>query len=563
MKVLVLGGYGVFGERLARLLVRDGHTVTIAGRDAGKARALADALGCASVRMDRQRDLHLLSGHHVVVDAAGPFHAYGEDPYRLARTAIAAGLHYADLADDAKFCAGIACLDAEARAAGCCVVSGLSSVPALSSAAVRALAGTAIPKVIDIAILPGNRSPRGLSVMASILSQVGQPMQVRRGGRWVAATGWSGPRSYRLPGGMVRQGWQIEVPDLTLFPAHFGAETVQFRAGLELAVMRYGLAAFARLRRWFGIPVNRPVIRAFKLAADLLSPFGSGRGGMSVMVIAGDERRWWRLLVEDGDGPFIPAIATRALLRRDTLRAGAGPALEAVTLEEAEAAMSDLSVRTECSTEALASLFPGVLGASFASLPAPIRATHLTADVGHWQGTASVQRGTSLWSRVLGRLFGFPPTGEEVPVEVTKTVTAKGETWQRRFGTRIFRSRLAASAGGMTESFGPFTFRLGLKVEGDALHYPVLSGRLGPVPLPRWLLPVSVAREHVRDDRFCFDVKILAPVTKALLVHYQGWLQHSGPAAATGTQSSLPALDGAERDIGTACQNQQDAATRP
>lgn len=529
MKVLVLGGYGVFGERLARLLVRDGHAVTIAGRDGGKAQALADVLGCAALRMDRGQDLHLLAGYQVVVDAAGPFHAYGDDPYRLPRAAIAAGVHYLDLADNARFCAGIACLDAEAKAAGCCVLSGLSSVPALSSAAVRALAGTGVPQVIDIAILPGNRSPRGLSVMASILSQAGQPMQVWRGGRWMPATGWSAPRSYRLPGGLIRQGWQIEVPDLLLFPAHFRAETVQFRAGLELAAMRYGLAAFAGLRRRFRIPVNRPVLRAFKLAADLLAPFGSGRGGMSVMVVTGQERRWWRLLAEDGDGPFIPAIAARALLRRDRLPAGAGPALEAITLDEAEAAMADLHVRTERATEPAVPLFLGVLGPSFASLPAPVRATHLTMDVGHWRGRASVLRGTGLWSRVLGGLFGFPPTGEDVPVEVVKTATATGETWQRRFGARIFRSRLAASAGGMTESFGPFTFLLGLQVQDDALHFPVHSGRLGPLPLPRWLLPVSISREHARDGRFCFDVRILAPVTRGLLVHYRGFLDPAGP----------------------------------
>ncbi|UFS67394.1 DUF4166 domain-containing protein [Paracoccus denitrificans] len=525
MKVLILGGYGVFGERLARLLVRDGHEVTIAGRDLAKAQALADRLGCAALRMDRETDLHLLAGHQAVIDAAGPFHAYGEDPYALARAAIAGGLHYLDLCDNATFCAGIASLDAEARAAGSCVLSGLSSVPALSSAAVRALAGSEAPQVIETAILPGNRSPRGLSVMTSILSQVGRPMPVWRGGRWRRATGWSGPRRYRLPGGLVRQGWQIEVPDLALFPAHFGAKTVEFRAGLELAVMRYGLAGLAALRRRLPIPVNRPVVRTFKLAADLLAPFGSGRGGMSVMVIAGQERRWWRLLAEDGDGPFIPAIATRALLRRDALPAGARPALEAITLEEAEAAMSDLKVRTERACEPVVPLFPRVLGPAFETLPAPIRATHQTTDVSHWRGHASVRRGSGPWSRLLGRLFGFPPAGEGVPVEVTKTVTPKGETWQRRFGTRVFRSHLSASARGMTESFGPFTFLLGLKVQEEALHYPVMSGRLGPLPLPRWLLPASVAQEHVRDGRFHFDVKILAPVTGALLVHYRGSLE--------------------------------------
>jgi uncharacterized protein YbjT (DUF2867 family) len=42
MKVLVLGGHGVFGERVLRLLRRDGHEVTVAGRDLASAQRLAD-----------------------------------------------------------------------------------------------------------------------------------------------------------------------------------------------------------------------------------------------------------------------------------------------------------------------------------------------------------------------------------------------------------------------------------------------------------------------------------------------------------------------------------------
>ncbi len=530
MKVLILGGYGVFGARMARLLLRDGHHVTVAGRNGAAAQALAAELGCAAVCMDREGDLGALAGHDVVVDAAGPFHAYGRDRYRLARAALQAGLHYLDLSDNAEFCAGIVALDGQARAAGLCAISGLSSVPALSSAAVRALSGTDLPQVIDMAILPGNRSPRGLSVMESILTQAGQPMQVWRGGRWTRAAGWSDPRYYRLPEGVIRQGWQIEVPDLALFPHHFGAETVLFRAGLELWVMRYGLAAFARLRRLIAFPVTRPLLRGFKLVADLLAPFGSGRGGMSVMVIAGGECRVWRLLARDGDGPFIPTIAVRALLRRDHLPQGAIPALEVITLAEAEAAMADLQVSCEQDCQPFLPIFPRVLGADFAALSACVRATHLSADISRWQGRASVARGASRWSRLLGWIFRFPPASEDVPVEVTKIATARGEIWQRRFGRRQFRSQLAATPAGLTERFGPFTFQLGLRVENAALHFPIRSGRLGPLPLPRWMLPVSEAREYARDGRFHFDVRLLAPLSRDLLVHYRGTLGKAAPA---------------------------------
>ena len=529
MRILLLGGYGVFGVRLARLLVADGHDVCIAGRNLDRAQACARDLGCRAMGLDRAGPLDAVADHQVVIDAAGPFHAYGADPYRLARAALAAGAHYLDLSDDAAFCLGISALDAEARRAGCCVLSGLSTVPALSSAAVRALAGAEVPRVIDVAILPGNRAPRGLSVMQSILSGAGRPMPVWRGQQWDRVPGWSGPADYALPGGLIRQGWQIAVPDQRLFPAHFGADTVRFRAGLELAVMRYGLAAFALLRRRVPVPVTRPMVRVVKLLADALAPFGSGRGGMSVTVITDHETRRWTLLAEAGDGPYIPAIAARALLRRPTLPAGAGPAVEAVTLAEAEAAMSDLRVRSDRSVTANDLLFPRVLGDSFALLPDQIRQTHLTLDRSRWTGRCEVQRGTGLWSRLLCALFRFPPASADVAVEVTKTVTPRGEIWQRRFGDRCFRSHLSATSGRLQERFGPFTFTIGLQVRDGALHYPVTAGRLGPVPLPRWMLPVSVAREHVSDGRFRFDVELLAPLTKRRMVRYRGWLRAKPP----------------------------------
>lgn len=99
-----------------------------------------------------------------------------------------------------------------------------------------------------------------------------------------------------------------------------------------------------------------------------------------------------------------------------------------------------------------------------------------------------------------------------------------GELWERQFGQQVFRSYLRQERGQMTERFGPFTFVLGLHVAQGQLHFPVLSGRLGPVPLPRMLLPQSEAREFARDGQFHFDVALKAPLTGALMVHYQGWL---------------------------------------
>ena len=47
------------------------------------------------------------------------------------------------------------------------------------------------------------------------------------------------------------------------------------------------------------------------------------------------------------------------------------------------------------------------------------------------------------------------------------------------------------------------------------------------------MLPVSVAREHVSDGRFRFDVELLAPLTKRRMVRYRGWLRAKPPGDPT------------------------------
>src|SRR5439155_26558140 len=144
--------------------------VSIAARRLDRARRRAAGLPpdrARAITLDRKAvtaDLLRASGASVVVDAAGPFQ--GAD-YRVARAAIAAGMHYLDLADGRDFVAGFATLDAEARAAGVVALTGASSTPALSCAVLdRLTAGWRQIDRIEIAISPGNRgSPRGLAVI--------------------------------------------------------------------------------------------------------------------------------------------------------------------------------------------------------------------------------------------------------------------------------------------------------------------------------------------------------------------------------------------------------------
>lgn len=532
MKVAIIGGYGVFGSRLCRLLTRDGHDVVVVGRNADSAKALAEDIGAMSLALDRSADLAPLWALDIdaVVDAAGPFHAYGDDPYRLAKDAIAHRVHYLDLADDADFCAGIVALDQDAKDAGVFVLSGMSSVPALSSAAVAHLAKDVDAiDTIETAILPGNKAPRGQAVIDSILHQAGTDIDVTIDGTVTQVQSWSLSRMFDLPGNLKRRGYAIRVPDQPLFPAFFNARTVKFHAGLEVGLMNHGLAAFAWVRHKIGFGIPGWLTKATRRAAQLLAWMGTNTGGMTVRVVVrvGDQwqARTWRLLAREGEGPYIPAISVRAILRNpDLSQAGARPGLAVFDLADAEAAMTDLAVETDTQSVDLTPLFPKVLGPAFAQLDPAVRRSHQIYGVRRLSGTAQITRGAGIWPSVLAKLFGFPKAANDVPVTVTKSATPKGERWTRAFGDQVFHSHLSQGQNGMTETFGPFTFDLGLHVENGHLCFPVTAGRCFGVPMPRMFLPQSDAKEADVDGAFTFDVALKAPLTGQLIVRYQGRL---------------------------------------
>lgn len=542
-RVLVIGGTGTFGSRLCIGLAREpGIELIVAGRDLAAAQRFCAAHGGRAERIDRDdADLEARIDAirpFAVVDAAGPFQVYGGDPYRLARAAVASGAHYLDLCDDAGFTAGIGALDKAARTRGIQVLSGVSSVPALSSAVVAHLAeGIADLHLIDIAILPGNRAPRGLSVMRAILAQVGQPIRYWRGCRWVEGRGWDRPvRVPLFPGERARWASLIGAPDLLLFPERFRARSVVFRAGLELRLMHGGLWLLSLLVRSGLVRSLAPAAGVLRRIADGLERFGTDRGGMRVLVAGllpeGEAvRRHWTLRAEAGDGPEVPTLPARIVLRKliaGQMVPGARPCLAEFTPAEfsAEVERSGLNIAETEGADRFPMLFEGTIGASFAGLPEAVRDLHRVIDFRRWRGRAEVTRGGGLLARLIGWAMGFPPALADCEVTVGMERQGAGEVWRRSFAGRRFRSHLtAARGGGVHERFGPISCHIGLRVRGGRLEYPLLSGRFLGVPLPRFLIPVSETAEGVdAEGRATFDVAISHPLT-GLIVRYRGWLR--------------------------------------
>ena len=533
----MLGGYGVFGARVAMGLVADGEQVIVAGRSLAAAQAHCRAHGGTPMALDHSAPdfparLKALAPF-AVIDAAGPFQTYANNA--TARATIAAGAHYLDLSDDAAFTAGITALDDTAGAASVTVLSGVSSVPALSSAAVTALAHDLTDiHDIDSTILPGNRAPRGLSVIRAILAQAGRPLTLWREGP-AAAIGWSRatPIPLTLPNQSLkpRPASLIGAPDLALFPAHFRARNVTFRAGLELGIMHHGLTILSWPTRMGLLPAITALSRPLQWAANLLKPFGTDRGGMRVRVMGqgpdGPVARTWTLIAGAGDGPHIPAIPARvmiAALRQGTVPPGARACLAEFPLIAAESIMHRYKITTGITESPAPHLFQQALGPAFATLSARVQDLHAVMSHRRWRGRAQVTRGRGLMARIIATIMRFPPESSDTPLTVTMERRGDTERWTRNFDGRRFQSTLRWNGIRLTERFGLLTFTIALQAHDGNLHYPVTSGWCAGIPIPRWALPRSDTIESTDADHATFDVALSLPIIGAI-VRYQGWLE--------------------------------------
>lgn len=545
--ILLVGGTGVFGSRLAEGLGRDGvENVLLAGRQRSRLVDVAGRLGQSWLEIDVTRDnleqrLNDISPF-AVIDASGPFQSYGHaDPYRLARAAIAVGAHYLDLSDDAEFTDGLKTLDLSAKANGVTALSGASSVPAISAAAARDLAkGLTKVDLIESMILPGNRAPRGRSVMAAILAQAGKPIPGSD------RNGWIGIRkvAFKEAGipAFIRLASPIGAPDLLLFPHHFGALKVRFLAGLEMRFLHRALGLIAWLVERGRLKSAVPLLPVLWPLARLFQPFGTDVGAMRVLVRgqATDgavREKSWVLLAGAGDGPHVPAIPGRILVRRllsGKLKPGARACIEEFSLTECESAAPERDLSFRRFEREFHPIFCEALGPDFALLPKQVRDLHDVVGSRLWEGQAVIEVSQTWLGRTIARVFRFPSTTTGTPVRVNVTMDREDdcEVWTRRFGDHVFRSHLTndpQTKRRVWERFGWFNFAIDLKPTPVGLEYPVKAGRLFSIPIPKALLPISRTRETVdTESRVTFDVALSLPLV-GRIVGYRGWLVEAQP----------------------------------
>lgn len=555
-KVLVIGGAGTFGARVLRLLAETGQFhLLIAGRDLAKAERVRASLPDATIdirRFDRKGNVMAQLADiapWAVIDAAGPFQDDSAARYAVPQACIQQGIHYVDLADSRAFVTGISDLDAAARAANVTVLAGASTVPALSTAIVDALASELKDIAsIDIALSASNRATAGPNVNAAILSYVGQPIRYRAAGLWPQGFGWQklAKKSFAVTGRQTIAGRLVglcDVPDLDLLPLRFPqVGNVIFRAGAELPIQNIILWLLSFIVRWRGLKSLSPFAALFNRLQALGGFLGSDRSAMAISVTGRDRagamiEAGWTLIAEDGHGPWVPSFAATLLVRKlamGEIPAGAGPAIGVLGLSDFIPLFAQFHLFTETRRIVLPpSLYARVLGAAFDSLPKPVQAIHAFGADAHAAGRGEVRRGHDPIARLLGWAFRFPPAQKNVPVTVIFGVDRAGEIWRRDFGGHCFRSRLATREKGsrtiLTETFWPLTFDFDLHGHDAGLDMDIRAWRLLGLPLPKFLAPRISAMERVADGHFTFDVRIALP-WGPLIVHYAGWLRHISPA---------------------------------
>lgn len=265
--ILIVGGYGVVGRRIAADLGPDfPGRVVLGGRNLPRANEAASALGHGT----RGRRIDILDARSVAdaLDGVATVVSCIDQPGRgLLLAAIAHGLSYTDITPHLTELGRGTTYEgiiAAARASGARIVLGTGIVPGISSVMVRAL----VERLggcdeIDTALLLGANDISGPASFDYFLQELTMPFDIRVDGRDIKAAAFSAPRLVDFPEPVGRQlGYLFPFSDQVLYPRTMGARTVLTRLAIEPRWLARSLAALVRtgMHRLFTVEKLRSIV---------------------------------------------------------------------------------------------------------------------------------------------------------------------------------------------------------------------------------------------------------------------------------------------------------------
>jgi short subunit dehydrogenase-like uncharacterized protein len=238
--ILIVGGYGVVGRRIAAELGPDyPGRVVIAGRSRARADEAATAIG-HGVR-GRIIDIAVPSSIAAAFDGVAVVISCIDQPGRtLLWAALERGLRYTDITPHLTELgrgAGYEKIDAAARASGARLVLGTGIVPGISSVMARALAdGLGGADEIETALLLNAADVSGPASFDYFLQELAMSFDIHAGGKDRPVRAFSGPRLVEYPRPVGAQlSYLFPFSDQVLYPRTMGVTTAVTRLAIEPA----------------------------------------------------------------------------------------------------------------------------------------------------------------------------------------------------------------------------------------------------------------------------------------------------------------------------------------
>jgi len=542
ISVLIIGGYGTFGFRIAQGLCDEaGLSLYLAGRNLDKAKSASSRLTGNTrfipVKLDRDH-LSLDFKPDLIIDASGPFQSYNGSP--VLEHCLEHGIDYADLSDDGQFVQNVRQADEAAKTANITAVSGLSTCPVLSAIGMREIeAHIGSLTQVMIGIAPSPKADLGRNVIGAVMSYAGQKsVPVRRHGKTAMIAGLTEIRTATIcvPGDIPLPPLPFAIadaPDAVVLPDSFHDLTdIWTGAGTRPVWLHRLLVMIARGISRGALPKLNRLTGLFHRARGLFR-FGIHRGGMIVSGRNSNGAASWHLIAEGDHGPFVPTLPAVALVKQylnyTTPASGAYSGDEVIDLQDLDPEFANLNISygLQYDGEDLP-VYEAVMGESYADLHPAIQDLHRTGTGRRFSGICRVTRGRNPLSHIVAMIMGFPKSGENIAVSVTIEPDETGERWTRNFGRKSFSSHHSKGSGRwsrtVTETFGPIAIHMVILEESGKLRIKTAGWSIFGLPLPKILKPGGDVYE-TQDalGRFQFHVDLTAPIF-GRLCKYEGWL---------------------------------------
>jgi len=361
-KILILGGYGNFGKLISKSLARSNIDIIIAGRNIEKATKQKDHIinshpnsnvEISIFDAEKEIDLQLaILSPKVVINTCGPFQ---ETDYKIAESCIKHKIHYIDLSDGRDYVTGITELNTAAKHNNVQIVSGASTVPALSSAVLEHFKDDFSEiDSMKFGITPGAKAPRGLATTKAILGYTGRKLKPCIG-QSKNRYGWQDMYKQNYPEIGNRWMANCDIPDLDLLPEKYGIKNIKFSAGMESKLLHFLIWLISWMVR-IGLPIKLEKYSSFFLRVSKLFDFlGTDAGGMHVIIKGkgkndNDLETKWFIIAKSGDGPNIPTIPSiilaKKLINNNYYESGAIPCVAMISLNEYINELNEFDVET-------------------------------------------------------------------------------------------------------------------------------------------------------------------------------------------------------------------------